>query len=75
MLGDYFFVHGFFVGVLNDVLHPEQSLLVIGGVFDVFVEERFDHMLCCLIPVFFEEVIDHELVQIEKMSVSDRCYY
>lgn len=62
VLCDYFFVHCLFLRVLNDILHPQQSFLIIVRIIDVLVEEGLYHMLSCLVAIVLNEVVNDQLV-------------
>jgi len=54
--------------IFDNVLHSHDSFSIKIGILDIFVKKRLDYMLCCLIPVVFDQIINDEFVDIEQMS-------
>lgn len=67
MLSDNFLVKGFFVWMLDYVLHSQQSLSVICDIFDILIKKGLNNMFCSLIAIMFDEVIDNQFIEIEQM--------
>lgn len=60
--------------VLNDVFHPHDPFSIKVDVFDVLVQECFNDVLSCLKTIIFDEVVNYELIQVEKMSALGKSY-
>lgn len=56
--------------VLNDVLNFHQSFSKILPIFDIFLYERLNDMLCSLVAIMFNKVVEHEFIYIEKMPIN-----
>lgn len=56
--------------VLNDVLNSHESFSKILPIFDIFLYERLNGMLCSLIAIMFNEVVEHEFIYVEKMPIN-----
>lgn len=55
--------------IFNDVFHPQDPLANCRKVPNVFFDAGLDEELCGLVAIVLDEVIDDQLVRVEKVPL------
>jgi hypothetical protein len=62
-------VQRLFLRILYDVFHPQNPLAHCREVPNVLFDAGLDDELCGLVAIVLDEVIDNQLVRVEKVSI------
>jgi len=68
------FVQSLLLRILDDILHPHESLFEIINIFDIPSDQSLYDELSCLIAIMLQQIINDKFIKIKQVPNLAKMY-